>query len=54
MYIYINIHIYIYINQKGVTRWMTGLSGSGKSTIAALLEESTLPPYPYPLSIPYS
>jgi 3'-phosphoadenosine 5'-phosphosulfate synthase len=27
------------INQKGVTLWMTGLSGSGKSTIGALLEE---------------
>jgi adenylyl-sulfate kinase len=30
---------YAAINQKGVTLWMTGLSGSGKSTIAALLEE---------------
>ncbi|KAJ1432668.1 3-phosphoadenosine 5-phosphosulfate synthase-like protein 2 [Ochromonadaceae sp. CCMP2298] len=27
------------LEQKGVTLWMTGLSGSGKSTIAALLEE---------------
>lgn len=27
------------LDQKGVTLWMTGLSGSGKSTIAALLEE---------------
>lgn len=27
------------LNQKGVTLWMTGLSGSGKSTIGALLEE---------------
>ena len=27
------------LNQKGVTLWMTGLSGSGKSTIATLLEE---------------
>lgn len=27
------------LNQKGVTLWMTGLSGSGKSTIASLLEE---------------
>ena len=30
---------YAAINQKGVTLWMTGLSGSGKSTIASLLEE---------------
>ena len=30
---------YAALNQKGVTLWMTGLSGSGKSTIAALLEE---------------
>eukprot|EP01038_Epipyxis_sp_PR26KG_P007808 gene7808-10604_t len=30
---------YASINQKGVTLWMTGLSGSGKSTIASLLEE---------------
>lgn len=27
------------IGQKGVTLWMTGLSGSGKSTIGGLLEE---------------
>jgi hypothetical protein len=27
------------LNQKGVTLWMTGLSGSGKSTIATRLEE---------------
>lgn len=27
------------LNQKGVTLWMTGLSGSGKSTIATLLED---------------
>jgi 3'-phosphoadenosine 5'-phosphosulfate synthase len=27
------------LDQKGVTLWMTGLSGSGKSTIASLLEE---------------
>jgi adenylylsulfate kinase len=26
------------LNQKGVTVWMTGLSGSGKSTIACILE----------------
>ena len=30
---------YAALNQKGITLWMTGLSGSGKSTIAALLEE---------------
>src|SRR4051812_6877923 len=30
------------LNQKGVTLWMTGLSGSGKSTIASLLEQSLL------------
>ena len=30
---------YAALEQKGVTLWMTGLSGSGKSTIAALLEE---------------
>src|SRR5438105_10860563 len=27
------------LNQKGVTVWFTGLSASGKSTIACLLEE---------------
>lgn len=27
------------LNQRGVTVWMTGLSGSGKSTIAVLLEQ---------------
>jgi adenylylsulfate kinase len=27
------------VNQKGVTLWMTGLSGSGKSTIACALEQ---------------
>ena len=27
------------IGQKGATLWMTGLSGSGKSTIARALEE---------------
>jgi len=39
------------LNQKGVTLWMTGLSGSGKSTIATRLEEEvttahqlTIPP----------
>ena len=26
------------LNQKGVTVWMTGLSASGKSTIACILE----------------
>ena len=30
---------YAALEQKGVTLWMTGLSGSGKSTIAAQLEE---------------
>lgn len=30
---------YAALNQKGVTLWMTGLSGSGKSTIASLLEK---------------
>ena len=30
---------YAALEQKGVTLWMTGLSGSGKSTIASLLEE---------------
>ena len=30
---------YAALNQKGVTLWMTGLSGSGKSTIASQLEE---------------
>ena len=30
---------YAALDQKGVTIWMTGLSGSGKSTIASLLEE---------------
>ena len=30
------------LGQKGVTVWMTGLSGSGKSTIACLLEQMLL------------
>ena len=30
------------LGQKGVTVWMTGLSGSGKSTIAVLLEQMVL------------
>jgi len=30
---------YASLNQKGITVWMTGLSGSGKSTIASLLEK---------------
>jgi adenylylsulfate kinase len=30
------------LGQKGVVVWMTGLSGSGKSTIAALLEQMLL------------
>lgn len=31
-----------FLNQKGVTLWMTGLSGSGKSTIACILEQLLL------------
>src|ERR1700722_12869839 len=30
------------LNQKGVTVWMTGLSASGKSTIACILEQMPL------------
>src|SRR5437764_2386943 len=30
------------LNQKGVTVWMTGLSASGKSTIACILEQLLL------------
>jgi len=30
------------LNQKGVTLWMTGLSASGKSTIACILEQLLL------------
>jgi adenylylsulfate kinase len=30
------------LNQKGVTLWLTGLSGSGKSTIACILESLLL------------
>ncbi len=30
------------LGQKGVTVWMTGLSGSGKSTIAVILEQKLL------------
>src|ERR1700755_54902 len=30
------------LNQKGVTLWMTGLSASGKSTIAVILEQMLL------------
>lgn len=30
---------YAAVGQKGATLWMTGLSGSGKSTIAQALEE---------------
>ena len=59
---------YAALEQKGVTLWMTGLSGSGKSTIAALLEEQlvlqhgksvyrldgdTLTPPTHPTNIPY-
>ena len=36
---------YAALNQKGVTLWMTGLSGSGKSTIASLLEEQLVTHY---------
>jgi 3'-phosphoadenosine 5'-phosphosulfate synthase len=36
---------YAALNQKGVTLWMTGLSGSGKSTIASLLEEILVTQY---------
>ncbi|KAG6813318.1 Adenylyl-sulfate kinase [Tricholoma furcatifolium] len=31
-----------YLNQKGVTIWLTGLSASGKSTIACALEQHLL------------
>src|SRR5947209_5702618 len=30
------------LNQKGVTVWLTGLSASGKSTIASILEQQLL------------
>ena len=30
------------LNQKGVTFWLTGLSGSGKTTIGALLEKKLI------------
>src|SRR6201995_5639312 len=30
------------LKQKGITIWMTGLSGSGKSTIGAILEQMLL------------
>lgn len=36
---------YAALDQKGVTLWMTGLSGSGKSTIASLLEEQLVMKY---------
>ena len=36
---------YAALNQKGITIWMTGLSGSGKSTIASLLEEQLVLQY---------
>lgn len=32
-------HRYALLNQKGATIWLTGLSGSGKSTVAVALEE---------------
>lgn len=33
------------LGQKGITLWMTGLSGSGKSTIASALEEELVLEY---------
>ena len=33
-------HRYLILRQKGVTIWFTGLSGSGKSTIAVALEQA--------------
>jgi len=36
---------YAALNQKGATLWMTGLSGSGKSTIAKALEEKLVLEY---------
>lgn len=36
---------YAALDQKGITLWMTGLSGSGKSTIATLLEEQLVTRY---------
>mmetsp|Transcript_28112 Transcript_28112/g.89889 ORF Transcript_28112/g.89889 Transcript_28112/m.89889 type:complete len:975 (-) Transcript_28112:373-3297(-) len=36
---------YSALGQKGITLWMTGLSGSGKSTIAAALEEKLVLEY---------
>ena len=30
------------LGQKGVTLWFTGLSGSGKSTVAVALEQALL------------
>ena len=33
------------LNQEGITLWMTGLSGSGKSTIAKALEETLVLKY---------
>ncbi|KAF8637066.1 hypothetical protein AX17_003085 [Amanita inopinata Kibby_2008] len=35
------------LNQKGVTIWLTGLSGSGKSTIACALEQHLLETHRY-------
>ncbi len=34
---------YLILRQKGVTVWFTGLSGSGKSTIAVALEQAQAP-----------
>ena len=35
-------HRYEILRQKGVTIWFTGLSGSGKSTIAVALEQALI------------
>lgn len=36
---------YAAVGQKGVTMWMTGLSGSGKSTIAKAVEDVLVKEY---------
>lgn len=36
---------FLAVNQKGITLWMTGLSGSGKSTIAKALEQKLVLEY---------
>ena len=38
-------HRYQALSQKGITLWMTGYSGSGKSTIARALEEKLVLEY---------